>query len=173
MNKDEFIEHTAQSVAEISSARFLTGFNRMSKFCESPIEEMMLAALMQVFKYESWLASHDVFFSAGGSVNIPAPFSGIHFYVQSNVDKYRPDFCVTFNNLDNNNQEVVVIECDGHDYHERTKEQARHDKQRDRWMTEKSFRILRFTGSEIYANPIECAWNIERAIVNFMGLEVA
>lgn len=51
----------------------------------------------------------------------------------------------------------VVIECDGHDYHERTKQQAARDRSRDRAMTEVGWRVMRFTGSEIWANPFACA----------------
>ena len=51
----------------------------------------------------------------------------------------------------------VVIECDGHDFHERTKEQAVHDRKRDRAMTEAGIIVLRYTGSEIWRNPFACA----------------
>ena len=46
-----------------------------------------------------------------------------------------------------------MIECDGHDYHERTKEQAARDKKRDRFFASKGYKVLRFTGSEIWADP--------------------
>lgn len=51
----------------------------------------------------------------------------------------------------------VVIECDGHDHHDLTKEQARHDRQRDRWMQSKGLSVLRFTGSEIFKDADKCA----------------
>jgi very-short-patch-repair endonuclease len=54
----------------------------------------------------------------------------------------------------------VVIECDGHDHHDLTKEQARHDRQRDRWMQSKGLSILRFTGSEIFRDVHRCAEEI-------------
>lgn len=50
----------------------------------------------------------------------------------------------------------MVIECDGHDFHERTKQQAAHDRKRDRAMTQEGWMVLRFTGSEIWANPFAC-----------------
>lgn len=52
---------------------------------------------------------------------------------------------------------TIVVECDGHDYHERTKEQAAHDRKRDRAMTEAGITVLRYTGSEIWRNPFACA----------------
>ena len=51
----------------------------------------------------------------------------------------------------------VVVECDGHEFHERTKEQAAHDRQRDRYMQCEGWLVLRFTGSEIHKNAFACA----------------
>lgn len=55
---------------------------------------------------------------------------------------------------------LVAIECDGHDYHERTKEQAKRDKSRDRQMMALGVQTLRFTGSEIFADPTACAADV-------------
>lgn len=72
----------------------------------------------------------------------------IYFQTQQKIDNYTVDFLVTsdFSN------EKIIIECDGHDFHEKTKEQAQHDKERDRFLTSKGYIILRYTGSEIYNN---------------------
>lgn len=50
----------------------------------------------------------------------------------------------------------VVLECDGHDFHERTKEQAKRDRRRDRWMQSEGWIVLRFTGSEIWTDARAC-----------------
>jgi very-short-patch-repair endonuclease len=50
-----------------------------------------------------------------------------------------------------------VVELDGHAFHERTKEQAAKDKARDRWMTGAGYAVVRFTGSEVWANPFAVA----------------
>jgi very-short-patch-repair endonuclease len=60
---------------------------------------------------------------------------------------------------------IVFIECDGHDFHERTKQQAANDRQKDREIQRNGYPILRFTGSEIYANATGCA----AEIFEFMG----
>ena len=51
----------------------------------------------------------------------------------------------------------VVVECDGHNFHERTKEQAARDRRRDREIQERGFKVARFTGAEIWADPFGCA----------------
>lgn len=51
----------------------------------------------------------------------------------------------------------LVVECDGHGYHERTKEQAAKDRSRDRTLTSLGFDVFRFTGSELWRDPWGCA----------------
>lgn len=51
----------------------------------------------------------------------------------------------------------LVVECDGHEYHERTKEQAAKDRSRDRELTSLGFEVFRFTGSELWRDPWGCA----------------
>lgn len=54
----------------------------------------------------------------------------------------------------------LIIECDGHNFHERTKEQAARDRARDRAATLSEMPVMRFTGSEIYRDPMGCAEQI-------------
>lgn len=51
----------------------------------------------------------------------------------------------------------LIVECDGHDFHERTKEQAAKDRSRDRAFQLLDYSVLRFTGSEIYKDAWACA----------------
>lgn len=58
-----------------------------------------------------------------------------------------------------------IVECDGHDFHERTKEQAARDRARDRQAMIDGIPVLRFTGSEIWKNP----WGCAEEFLNFAG----
>jgi hypothetical protein len=51
---------------------------------------------------------------------------------------------------------ALAIEIDGHDFHERTKEQAASDRSRDRALLLNGYRTIRFTGAEVYADPGGC-----------------
>lgn len=51
----------------------------------------------------------------------------------------------------------LVVECDGHDFHERTKEQAAKDRSRDRSAQLSGLAVFRFTGSELWRDPWACA----------------
>jgi len=59
---------------------------------------------------------------------------------------------------------IVAVECDGHQFHERTKEQAARDKKRDRWFAQQGICLFRFTGSEIFKSPFECAFEVIRHV---------
>ncbi len=106
---------------------------------ESPIEEQMLVALRAVLPPTVALKQQEAI--CGG--------------------RYRADFVVMAPSR------KVVVECDGHDFHEKTKEQAARDKKRDRDMQLEGWGVLRFTGAEIFRNAPACAMEILR----FLGLQ--
>lgn len=54
----------------------------------------------------------------------------------------------------------LAIECDGHNFHERTPEQAARDKSRDRDLLNLGYPVMRFTGSEIVSGPLKCAGHV-------------
>ena len=56
----------------------------------------------------------------------------------------------------------LVVECDGHEFHEKTPEQAKKDKSRDRDLLSRGYPVMRFTGSEIYRYPLKCAEQVVR-----------
>jgi hypothetical protein len=58
----------------------------------------------------------------------------------------------------------IGIECDGHDYHERTKAQAAKDRSKDRRLKFKGLDVLRFTGSEITRSPERCVDEVDDLI---------
>jgi len=52
---------------------------------------------------------------------------------------------------------LLVIECDGHDYHAGDKAGAGRDRERDRWFVSQGYAVYRFTGTQIYQRPFLCA----------------
>ncbi len=71
----------------------------------------------------------------------------LHLYPQHPVGKYRLDFAIP--------DKMVAIELDGHEYH-KTKYQRTHDARRDRWLYGQGWTVLRFTGTELYADLDRC-----------------
>jgi very-short-patch-repair endonuclease len=76
---------------------------------------------------------------------------------QVQVGSYRVDFLFGSQMSDNDPLCLVAVECDGHEFHEKTKQQAARDKGRDRDLTSNGIKVFRFTGSEIWKNPGACA----------------
>ena len=64
--------------------------------------------------------------------------------------------------------ELVLLRTpDGHDFHERTREQAAHDRSRDRYFQAAGLTLLRFTGSELHGDVDRCVADVERVFHRF------
>lgn len=66
--------------------------------------------------------------------------------------RYRVDFYLP--------KKGLIIELDGHNFHS-SPEQKEYDSKRDRYLQSKGFRVLRFTGREIYRDVNKCILEIE------------
>ena len=76
--------------------------------------------------------------------------------VEANGHKYVADFAI----CRETNQEgygIFLVECDGHEFHQKTKQQVERDNTRQYELKMAGFDILRFSGSQIYKDPFKCA----------------
>ena len=120
---------------EVSKLHYETNFHLHKSTPDSyekmtPIEKVMYAILERI------------------GIDLKEEFKEVWDYglcSQREIGKYRVDFFVIIPY-----KQGIIIECDGHDFHEKTKEQAKYDKQRDRFLMSKGYKVLHFTGSEIY-----------------------
>lgn len=122
------------------------------KECESPIERAFAVALFMVHGYFRGKPHGDANFLL--TEHSPQQFLVPQF--KATQTDHRVDFLLGWASRPFEHT-AIVIECDGHAFHERTKEQAARDKARDRDLSSEFARVLRFTGSEIYRNPCGCA----------------
>lgn len=88
---------------------------------------------------------------------------------QVQVGDYRVDFVVGHCADYDKPKRCVVVECDGHAFHEKTKEQVARDKARDRFLSIHYGKVIRFTGSEIYRDPAKCAIETAYVLIAAMG----
>lgn len=93
----------------------------------------------------------------------------LHVWRQVQIDRYRVDFLIAYRAGRETLSKFVVLECDGHDFHERTKEQAEHDKRRDRTLQSLGLPVMRLTGSEIWRSPIKAAWEVLTNTLDAIG----
>ena len=125
---------------------------------DTPIENAFFVAI------EAWLWERGlplVMRRCGGEYGSPQkklenPKTWFVFETQAQLEDYRVDF-VFYQRGEEQALKGLVVECDGHDFHERTKKQAISDRSRDRRLQELGYTVYRFTGSEIYNDPMRCA----------------
>lgn len=151
------IEQYIQTAAQEEAVRFEEYCYHYLQWCESPIEELLTAAL-----YAASKVSDASLWFMGKRDSLPGePFEDqtAYVYQQVPVGPYRVDLLIQDATLpaEIGPWRFMVVECDGHDFHEKTKQQARRDKQRDRFLQSRGFKVLRFTGSEIWEDPDKCA----------------
>lgn len=135
---------------------------------ESPVEAMFLIGTNAVLAQSSDSYGH---FGAEGDRYL----SVIPQYpVKVSNKHYRVDFAFTIERVirdaeadDGYNAETfakLFVEIDGFDYHDKTKEQATHDKQRERMLLPQCDQLIRFSGSEVYQDPEGCALEALRTL---------
>lgn len=81
---------------------------------------------------------------------------GVHLMHQYKIGKYRVDFLLSSTDGPQPNQ--VVIELDGHAFHDKDKSQRAYEKGRDRFLVKSGYRVLHFTGSEVVADTYRVAY---------------
>lgn len=116
---------------------------------ESPVEQMFLIRANAMSDDPRW----NVF-------NNGTPRECVIVTPQSSVDvqghHYRVDFRVSYYSLETDKYGVVFVEIDGHNFHEKTKQQATHDKRRGRLLASECDALIRFTGTEVFERPTQC-----------------
>jgi hypothetical protein len=157
---------------------YLDGLDDVVASTESPIEAVMLWALIcsctgwgsigtaTASCYPTRDGLGDTTYPGGGSFDdwleavavseetmilVAAP-------VQTREAKYRLDLALLYKPAPGPLEPVWIdVECDGHDFHERTRQQAERDKARDRDLQALGWVVARFTGSEIVRDPLVAA----------------
>lgn len=136
----------------------------------SPIEEAMLYALIIVAQYSVELVRYRAGnYEFGDYGDCLCGSDLLIIEPQAQIENYRADFLLTYKSSNNSSvtEKRLVVECDGHDFHEKTKHQASNDKRRDREMQKLGYEVFRFTGSDIWKDVFSLA---QEAIEMVTGL---
>ena len=150
--------------------------------CESPIENKLFLAIVSIAQhvcfYDQVVIAHhkkdseDWVFHRLYTERFP--YSELRIFLQYPVSNFRADFLLechkytydvnTYRNdppamMETSHKvtDRLIIECDGHDFHEKTKEQAKRDKERDREFQKLGYRVFHYTGSEVWNDTYKCA----------------
>lgn len=128
--------------------------------CQSPIERYMFIGLISMFTRDVETARVDIFCSCGGDV-CSVPAGAVVIQPQFKVGGYFADFILAIGKL----RRGILIECDGHEWHEKSKEQVIADNKRNRAFRMHGFELLRFSGSEIYNDLAGCLRDVRDLIL--------
>ncbi|MDA2918552.1 endonuclease domain-containing protein [Desulfobacterota bacterium AH_259_B03_O07] len=169
-------------------------FHSIIKTCGSPIEKTMFSALVILGKHRYDAVQyihliHDPDLNMTYYARAGDPLGGqsrLIIETQAQIGEFHVDFLLTLNvdSFSRSKSNVIdfstgenimkekyieleqklIIECDGHDFHERTKKQARKDKERDRFLQSTGTPVFRYTGSEIWENVFKCAKEVFEAL---------
>jgi very-short-patch-repair endonuclease len=112
--------------------------------CKSPIETIYALELIDMYQciYHFYRNNHSsLLIKPQHQINVDNTIVIADFYIES---------------LDNGEMKKLIVECDGHEFHEKTKEQVTKDKERDRKLIKKGYTVVHFTGAEIVKDPTKC-----------------
>ncbi len=157
-SENDLIYGICDYAAERAEDKIGAALAHMDKLCESPLERVMAAALVAVFEVEEGWPLKFVLAERllNGHVKLGiAP--------QAQVGDWRVDFLLIDNSL--KKPLPLIIECDGHLFHERDQDQALRDRSRDRAAQSIGAHVFRFTGREIWKDPIKCAREVFEFLV--------
>jgi very-short-patch-repair endonuclease len=174
-------EKLAALRAEFVAAKARWWDHWLANGVESPIERLLLAQML----VDGWEVDspHMTLHSAIGELADAGLGNQSMWFLMSDTspclcalqatipgpERYRVDFAFIGRRMEAGRDDMpivrVAVELDGHDFHERTKEQASRDKRRDRIFASNGWTVLRFTGSDVYRDPAAVLSEIERVCV--------
>jgi len=158
---DQAIDDIRHSLRYLIPER-ISGLSRQP---ESPIERQLLIGMMTLSYVTPCYHFGDEFSELTikeGRADKPT----FKVQLQAPVMDYRVDFLITVV-LAGKVIGRLAVECDGLAFHERTKEQAARDRSRDRALTLAGYKVIRFTGSEIYRDVMRCVHDAHYAAWHF------
>lgn len=123
--------------------------------CESPVEQ-----LFSLYLEDSKLYNIEKFNPFIDVLDIKKQES-----IQCGNNNYRVDFCI-YVNYKKQGIKCFVIECDGHEFHQKTKEQVEKDNTRTRNLQKAGYEVIRFSGTEIWHKPRKCVDEIINIILS-------
>jgi len=142
---------------------------KLSDLVGSPPERILGVAVFNQLSdlYEGWrcwVYSEWEYQTFVTSEDQPAAQDAFAVVAQLNVPGVgRVDFAIFVPHI-NKLVPVVVVECDGHDFHERTPDQASRDNRRDRNLQRLGIPVLRFTATDVLRNSTD----VVREIAEFV-----
>ena len=151
-NIEDYLADNVANYLIVEKCEMSAEFEYCLADCESPIEQLLAISLTRLFRQKE--------------IDIPILVDVIAIEKQQiivcNDRTYRVDFLIPV--MYWNCNKTFIIECDGHSFHQKTKEQVERDNQRTRDLQSAGYTVIRFSGTEIYHRPYRCALEVKKII---------
>ena len=115
---------------------------------KSPIEQIFITAFEIYCKNKK-----EIYLFSQKKINV----NGKKYYIDFEFDCNDYLTNMIFKDEIKNKNYKLAIECDGYEFHKKTKEQVQKDNEREFDLKMAGYDILRFSGTQIYNNPMKCA----------------
>ena len=156
-NVVEFLDKASSLVGKMLAEQWNQNIfcELLERGTESPIEDLFLIAVNAICQAAIVEVDPSPYELPDGSIDFGR---GVFIMPQRCIGKYRVDFCIQQNKLcPDEIYTPVVVELDGHDFHDKDKRQRSYEKARDRFLVRSRYRVIHFTGSDVVADPFRVA----------------
>lgn len=154
-----FMDEAAEAYGKIQEEHFSQEIycELLEKCLSSPIEDLFYIALKlqcaSVFVAVNPDPDYD---NRTGKVTRNP---GLFVTPQAKIGSYRVDFLIEANGI-SGSATPVVVELDGHAFHDKDKHQRSYEKARDRFLVKSGYRVLHFTGSDVTTDPHKVVFEV-------------
>lgn len=164
----------------IDKAAALKGALEEQRFSDEMYANCLEMSMKSPIEHLFWIAANLLCDSVYNDVNPEVEYSrdgnhkygtGIYIQQQYPIGTYKVDFLISQHGI--GPDEVltpVVVELDGHAFHDKDKRQRAYEKARDRFLVKSGYRVLHFTGSEVVADPFKVAFEALEMVGCFVGM---
>lgn len=176
LKSNHLFDITCHVLYYIQISKVVQNLERLITVCESPIEEMMLCALCIVCHESAESVRYQIQGTEFG--DLEQILDSFQIEPQAVIGQYRVDFLLTYSacivdepqrKSSRWQSQSIVIECDGHAFHEKTPNQAQRDKERDRYLQKRGYKTFHYTGREVFHDVFQCAHEAVKSIQASVG----
>lgn len=127
---------------------FFNGGDFRYQYCQSPIEEIFIFAYDLLIASKPFPECEELQFEPQKEIYVGNKKYIADFYLEI---KQEDEWIKTDGNI------KLIVECDGHEFHEKTKEQVERRNQRDMDFKMAGYDVIHFSGSQLYKDAMGCA----------------
>lgn len=163
-NVKDFLDKCCSIVGKYEEERHgFESYSSAMSINESPIEQLFGAAIHTLAKTNGYEQGEKII-SRKSFVRY-----GVQIWQQKEIGRYRVDFELSYCDeaalflvkegkiICGQEEKRIIVELDGHEFHDRNEKQRRHEKARDRFFQKQGYKVFRYTGAEIVQNPFTAA----------------